>query len=247
MKNSKKYSPVFQDNINSVWNTLKQYPPSCQKAFLKNLKNLHIKINPNVYFNPVYLTTGDPYAIGGYFHAINTIYLKEDMNDVINHELFHVASSTTRKNGIITIKENRVIGYYLNEGITEYLNLKSQKQLISKSDYQLEVFVIEFLIKIYGEKILIPYFTHNSIKFFTQFQKHKKSIIKIDNLLSKIKSNNENNQQELFNTIIKILIVIAKDNNLSTTQIKEILIDTLSTKKEGLEVINYKNKKLIKE
>ena len=181
---------IYKKNLQDVWNILEDYPKSCRKIFLENVKKLSFR---HVTLEELRNMTNDKEVNGLYIPTENVIYLN-DLNNTqseINHELFHVASCTKRFWGIIIDliidNKNKTIGELLNEGITEYLALLSvmgEKEITSA--YQLEVFVIETLIDIYDKNILIPYFKNNPLKFYTQFKNNKHHIIKLDILLNKI-------------------------------------------------------------
>lgn len=324
---------IYRKNIKEVWNVLEQYPKECRKTFLKNIKSLEFK-----HFTKEQLQelAEDIDVNGLYIPTENKIYLNgfENKQEEINHELFHVASCTPKYWGIIVDisydNKIRTIGDNLNEGITEYLAfISSDSKDISNSAYQLEVFVIETLINIYGTDILKPYFQNNPPKFYSQFRYDEQNIIKLDILLKKISnwisirnsfeeyivlkdiaknkleknhldSNTSNMkelskhlkkyefeinelfeeveqeerkkgntsqmytlkkekelylnwyymydkiQKEIFEKLLKILIVLARTHNLSDEWIKDILIKNLENKKTILSTIEYKNKKLIR-
>lgn len=179
LTNAKLYQSPYKANIDEIWNVLKNYNFRCQLNFLNNLTTLKLK---NVDIEEI--KKESEIATAYYVMKDNAIYLPTNSNlvmkDIINHELAHVASSKRDIDSGITTNG---IGEHLNEGITEYINLKSQNKKVSTQGYQRELFVIEFLTHIYGEKILEPYFTNNSDKFFTQFDDFSNDIIDIDYLL----------------------------------------------------------------
>ncbi len=194
MKHEKNFvnlnSSIYKKNIKQVWRVLEDYPESCQKVFLENIKGLSFN---HLTLEELREMTNDKEVNALYIPTENKIYLNglKNKQSEINHELFHVASCTKKFWGIIidlTIgNKTKTIGENLNEGITEYLALLSaneDKSLISA--YQLEVFTIASLIDIYGKKILIPYFKNNPPKFYSQFKKDKLYIVKLDVLLNKI-------------------------------------------------------------
>ena len=321
-------------NLNDIWNILDKYPRTCKKIFTNNLKTLKIKY---ISEEELAIMSNDPGTEGMYVPIENTIYItKENIKNkrVINHELFHTTSTHNRKIGIIGKIElnnhEKIIGENLDEGITEYLALKSLNKRKSNTSYQLEVFVIKCLINIYGSKILIPYFKNSPEKFYQQFKNDNLKIIKLDILLNKlskyemltdifeeylllleintnslkennlllnttslkqflkdlsknqdtiidyykkeentnpilIELNKTNNTYELKNKkaeylyidwynqekiliekILKIIIILARKNNLSDELIKKILMNNLKYTNDTLELIRYKNKKLIR-
>lgn len=323
---------IYRKNLEEVWQVLEKYPKNCQKIFLKNLKTLTFK---QISIEELQELSKDLDVEGMYIPNENTIYLNEFKNErvEINHELFHVSSCTPKRLGVIvyvTIDDvTKAIGENLNEGITQYLAELSTKTNNQKdSAYQLNVFVIESLINIYGKNILNPYFQNNPVKFYSQFKSNTYKIIKLDILLNKInkrinlknlfeeylllkdlsknklKDNNlyieitnlkelnkyikkrefeinklykdiekeeikgndiyvlkkeENKeiylnwykeytkiQSSSFEKIIKTIITLARNSNISDKEILEMLTKNLQYKKEILEEIEYKNKKLIR-
>ena len=183
LTNSKLYHSSYKGNIDEVWEVLKNHKFQCQINFLNNLRTLKIE---NIDIDDI-REHGNVTSSAVYMVGKNKIYLPkynlEMINESFNHELFHVSSS--RRNNVSGISIDDEIGQALTEGITEYLNLKSKNKKTSESGYQLELFVIEFLVYIYGEKIIEPYFMNNSKKFFLQFGNFGEDIIKIDSLLKK--------------------------------------------------------------
>ena len=326
---------IYKKNIEDVWKILERYPNKCRKVFLKNLKTLSFQ---KVNIEELQKISEDIDVNGLYMPMENKIYLNgiENKYEEINHELFHVSSCTGKYWGVIvdvTIGEKiRTIGENLNEGITEYLAyLSANSKNIGESAYQLEVFVIELLISIYGEKILNPYFQNNPLKFYYQFKSGEYSIIYLDILLNQISKwiNVRNSfeeyiilrdfvpdelkkynlyietfdmkelsrylkryefminklydkiekekrlrevffdryalqkeeskkmylnwyyeyskiQKRMFDRIIKIIIVLARKQDMSDELIKDLLIRSLDNKKSILDVIEYKNKKLVR-
>ena len=188
LTNYKLYHSSYKQNCDEVWAVLKQFKIQCRLIFLNNLRTLKIETA-----NIEELSELEE-ALASYHVDMNTIYLLQSNNEDLdyseetNHELFHTSSS--KKNKPIGIM-NDGIGENLTEGITEYLNLRSKKKKISKSNYQRELFVIEMLIKIYGEKILEPYFLNNGKKFFNQFIPYSEDVKEIDILLEKLRENEQ--------------------------------------------------------
>lgn len=186
ISNPKLYHSQYNDNIVQVVEILKEYKFSCRLNFLRNFRTLKVTMMSEDKIENISSSVPAYYSINQ-----NEIYLKSNFYDYFfNHELFHVASNNGKisPNGIAFNKLN-LLGENLNEGITEYLNLKSLKVGKSWSNYQLELFVIQFLVFIYGEKILEPYFENNSSKFFQQFGIYSNEVLQIDKRLKLIKNN----------------------------------------------------------
>lgn len=173
------YNSPYRGNVIEVLKILNDYRFRCRLIYLSNLRTLKLERVP-----ASELKKFGWLANAAYCSKENKIYLAAEeqrkAEESINHELFHSSSTKRGKYSGIVWKGN---GYNLTEGITEYFNLKSKNKKISTSGYQLEVFVVEFLIFIYGEKILEPYFENNGKKFFTQFRGNMGKIINIDFLL----------------------------------------------------------------
>lgn len=185
--NYKMYKSPYNKNIIQVFDVIKKYEFRVRLNFFNNLKNLTIdkvdELNNNFNISGMYNINKNQIYVVDCFDEIQ-------LNTTVNHELFHVAS-TNKKNSKCGIKEGGCLsGEMLNEGITEYFSLKSLGINISFSNYQLELFVIQFLVFVFGEQILEPYFNSGSKTFFNQF-KQRDIVIEIDILLFKIKVNEE--------------------------------------------------------
>ena len=188
-------SSNFYQNIIEVFDVLKKYPFSCRKIFLKNLESLQFeKITMEEMVN------FDENVASYYDISKNIIYYTEDTLEFLNHELFHVASTSGIHSGIVVGRVH--MGENLNEGITEWLALKSRHQDVSHSGYQLELFVIECLVSIYGESILIPYFLHHTYEFYSQFGLMAKKIIRLDFLLGRLE-----NEMKIMDIFTRYLVI----------------------------------------
>lgn len=177
--NPKLYNSPYRGNVIQVLNILKNFKFKCRLIYLNNLRKLVIE---KVKLEQI--QEDDLFSGAVYIPDENKIYVpgedEEMISESINHELFH--TSSTRKNSDSGVVWNNN-GWRYTEGITEYLNLKSRNKKVSVSGYQLELFVIEFLIFIYGEEILEPYFENNGKKFFNQFGNNIDKILIIDSYL----------------------------------------------------------------
>ena len=184
------YFSIYKDNIKEVYNILNNYPKKCQKNFLRNIKELSFDHDK---FKEIKNYLSEELTSALYIPNEKKIYLNgfNNTKPEINHELFHVASDNNTDIGVVIIlkDKNRLIriGTHLNEGITDKLAIDSLNQKEVTSDHDLEVFVIENLLNIYGNKILIPYFEGKPRKFYTQFKKNSDSIIELELLLEIIK------------------------------------------------------------
>ena len=220
---------IYRKNLEEVWKILEQYPKNCRKIFLKNIKTLEFK---NLSIEKLQQISEDLDVDGLYQPKENKIYLNGFKNEQteINHELFHVSSCTPEYWGVmveVTIDNmTKSIGENLNEGITQYLaELSTNAKNQTNSAYQLEVFVIESLISIYGKEILRPYFQNRPTKFYSQFKSDAYKIIKLDLLLKKIsKRVDTRNTFEEYILLKDLSPNRLKENNLyiETNKIKEL-------------------------
>lgn len=175
ISNPKLYYSPYKVNVDEVNLVLKNYKFRVRLVFLSKIMDLIItKMTTE-------MKEDNPATIGCYYSDINIIYIDdlEDKEHIINHELFHACS------GIGILLDDGISN--LNEGITQYLYFKSKGVLgLDNVGYQLEVFVIEFLIFVYGENIIKPYFDKNGKKFYKQFGRCKHMVKLINFLLDKI-------------------------------------------------------------
>lgn len=193
---AKLYKSPYRKSIDQVWEIINKLKPKNKINFLKNLINLEIAVVDKQEIEKKFYN-----AMALYENNNNKIYLTnsyELLDSNLNHELFHMSSSKSKKKmpGITFDNTFYNYGKYLDEGITEYLNLKSRDEKISNSGYQTELFVIEVLIFIFGEQILEPYFNNDGIAFLEQFKKLNISfelIVKLDENLKKMTYNYEIN------------------------------------------------------
>lgn len=222
MKKDKKYgnlnNTLYEKNIDEIWNVLELFPKKYRKSFLKNLKTLIIK---EVSKEEIQNIVNNESTEGVYIPDCNTIYYNKnpDNKTTINHELFHTTSINTKRTGIkgyLEIGQNIIrFGNNLNEGITEYLALKSINEKRSKNAYQLEVFVINCLTDIYGDKILTYYFKPSPEDFYKQFKNYHGIIIKIDLLLKKLKAYiYTTNTFEIYLLLMEVNPNILKEKNI---------------------------------
>lgn len=249
--NPKLYNSPYMANIKEVEKVLDSYKSKSKVFFSINLFSLSIEEMPSrlkeLYKN----------ALALYVPFENTIYISDfqKKDDSSNHELFHVSSNNFIKKSIgITTNDNIE---NLDEGITEYLRLKSKNKLSSDYSYQLEVFVVEFLTFIYGDKILEPYFSGNGKKFYRQFGKKSDTIKKINSLLKEISERTNYHAYrlnyllalELFPNIKSIISLDDLELNIKTKyeiksffeNNKEIAIKLKELKNEqNITIYNYK-------
>ncbi len=229
------YESIYKNNIEEVWNILEKYPISCRKNFLKNIKKTSFEHTTRKHLQEM---TKDREVNALLIPQENKIYLNgfENTKAEINHELFHVASFNNKAPGIIAnlIIDNKIIyiGDHLNEGITEYLALKSIKKEEVESSYGQEVFTIDSLIKIYGKNILIPYFENKPIKFYRQFKNNQSKIIELDLLLKEISTNI--NIKNIFDEFI-----IIRDLKPLSLKKEKIYLENLNINKNNIEKFNH--------
>ena len=116
----------------------------------EDLNNFYLNVNKlNVYiFNKKYGKD-----MGTYDSIDNKIRIYQNEDDVIYHELFHMASNILAKNGNYTglcrKKGDYCIGLAINEGYTEYLTKKYFR--FESDSYEFEVFVASKLEQIIGK------------------------------------------------------------------------------------------------
>ena len=182
----------YDKNIEQVLSVIDKFPKSCRKNFLNNLKTLEYEY---LSLDELYKLVGDSTVNALYVPFHNKVYFNDYNNtDVeINHEFFHISSRNAYSLGVVgiyMIGNNKIlVGKYLNEGITDYLAHLSVNLKDIDSAYQLEFFVIEYLIKVYGDKILIPYFKGDYSKFYCQFRENQRLVVELDLFLSEIQKN----------------------------------------------------------
>ena len=202
----KKYSLNFNNNIASV-------------VIKKNLKNIR--------------------CAGIYYPLHNEMELKSDYDDsVLFHELLHLASSTVRSEVVYTgfsqITSFGIQGTGLNEGYTEYLNLKyfSPKSEASRL-YSYLVNIATLIEKIIGKDNMQSYYFNsdlfslcNNISNYITLEEINKLIKDLDYIY------------ECFHVNIKELtfqtdLIIKAFNNINSTVLK------MYTKKLLLEKDDY--------
>lgn len=178
--NPKLYNSPYMVNIKEVKKILDNYKLKSKVLFSINLFGLNIE-QMTYSIKKAYNN-----AAAVYVPYDNIIYIKDlcEKDKVVNHELFHVSSNNFLKRRAGITMDDGIEN--LDEGITEYLKLKSKNEVSSNYGYQLEVFVVEFLVFIYGDKILEPYFSGNGKKFYKQFGDFSYYIKKINSLLNEI-------------------------------------------------------------
>lgn len=253
--NIKLYRSPYYKNITEVHDTLKEFKPKCRLTFLKKLITLKIREVDKKEL----LKIGNNF-VSAYDIKSNTIIKSKD-TDFLNHELFHVARR--RKRSLEVTNPMYDIDSNLEESIMEYLNLKSKKEKTSFSDYQEELFVIEFLIYIYTEKIIEPYLIGYLTSFFNLFKNQTGKVKELYIILSH-NSYLKNIEQKRQNYLIlsDIYSDILPDNQELLSQLtlnyktSDILNEIYQKNKESLEelkkipyieVNNYKFKKHFKE
>ena len=162
-----KKNRLYNDLIILFYNRLKEKKPNSEfPLFFNNLKDLLI-INYNFSKNKSVTSI----TLGGYHSEKNYLLLNEkEVNKIIFHELFHVASSCNIKNDndIITFcgfhqeKNDKGIGLGLNEGYTEVLVKRYFPDFETINAYKTEVVIAKSLELIIGQELMEDfYFTAN--------------------------------------------------------------------------------------
>lgn len=219
--NPKLYQSEYHANINEVVEVLSHYKFRYRITFFKNFRTLKIETS-----SLDELAQVDEAAVAYYDRDKNIIVLSSQNGmESVNHELFHSASNKKHFFENCFLQE-------LKEGITEYLANKSKKKKKSKN-YELELFVIEVLVFIYGEKKIIgPYLLNDQNKWYRIFSKRGYLIVlELERLLSS-------------NTSIKII----NKNRINYLVVSEMLDGLISDEEEFLEQLrlDYDTPKLIK-
>lgn len=224
--NPKLYNSPYNKNIVKVRDVVKNYGIRCNLRFFFKLLSLKIIESKSAFLNSN--------IAGLYYRNINTIMIPTNVEEniknlILDHELFHVGG--------------RIIGSKnFNEGITQ--NLAKKANDYPKDDlyaYELEVFVVEFLNKIFDDGLYSVFFGNRRLyKYFKKkgLLKQIKSIDKIINLY-----NNREHNRVLF---IKYLYVIkyVSRYRIKGHESKDFmrLIDKFRKEKEELNQIKLDNK-----
>ena len=215
---------VYRKNIEEIWAFIKEFPHSCRKTFIKNLKTLK--------FEKVSLDVMDANFSAYYDIESNTIYYATGESTILNHELAHMASSNKRISGVaLSFLE---IGDNWTEAISEFIRLSSLGISSSDSDYQFGLFAVQCLVDIYGTKILKPYLKHHPLQFYLQFGKNWMKIMELDSLFETISDNMQLlNQFYEYLSLREVYADVWNDSDL----------DLFSVDFCGLDFINLNKKK----
>lgn len=224
--NPKLYNSPYNKNIVKVQDVVKNYGIRCNLRYFFKLLSLKI-----IESKSMFLKNNEA---GLYYSNINTIMIPDRVEEniknlILGHELYHVAG--------------RIIGSKnFNEGITEDLAKKTNGS--PKNNlyaYELEVFVVEFLNKIFNNGLYSVFFGNGRLyKYFKKqgLLKQIKSIDKIINLY-----NTRENNMILF---IKYLYMIkfASRYKIKGHESKDFmrLIDKFRKEKEELNELKLDNK-----
>ena len=203
-------SKVLQDKIFSFSNVLKTNFKLCDlKLFNYNVKNLNIEFDNNLYANEYKKQIG-VYILGNNMIKIDN---REDVNQeqVLYHELFHIASTIKNKNTWYSgfeqndLRTLSTIGTGLNEGYTELLTSR-YFETNPKSGYQYEIHIASKLEEIIGKEKMEKYYLNadlyhlvedlckyetkeDVIKFIKYFDLYEKK--------NKLCNKNQNNKEEI--------------------------------------------------
>lgn len=177
--NPKLYNSPYNKNIVKVRDVVKNYSLRCNLKYFFKLLSLRIDESRSMFLKNN--------VAGVYFFNTNTVKIPTNIeenfkNYILDHELFHVA-------GRIIDSKN------FDEGLTESLTRKVNNY---KNDalyaYELEVFVVEFLNKIFDNGLYSIFFGNGKLyKYFKNIGllKQIKSIDKIINLYNNRQANVE--------------------------------------------------------
>lgn len=157
-------------------------PEKCLINFYKNINDLKVLINRT-------FTKNFSNSLGYYNHHKNTIFLNENVDDTIYHELMHLSSNYLNNNqeyncGFMFENKSSNIGYGLNEGYTEY---QTNKIINTEPDsYIFETIVAKYLEKIVGEdKMQELYFNADLYGLYKELLKYSTKI-QINNFLNRL-------------------------------------------------------------
>lgn len=224
--NPKLYNSPYNKNIVKIHDIVKNYGIRCNLRFFFKLLSLKIIESKSMFFKNN--------EAGLYYPNINAIMIPDIVEEsiknlILDHELFHVT-------GRIIDSKN------FNEGITEDLAKKTNGS--PKNNlyaYELEVFVVEFLNKIFNNGLYSVFFGNGRLyKYFKKqgLLKQIKSIDKIINLRNKGEYD-----AELF---IKYLFMIKRASRykIRGQETKDFIkiIEDFKKEKVKLSTLKYDNK-----
>ena len=228
--NPKLYNSPYNKNIVKVRDVVKNYGIRCNLRYFFKLLSLRIDESRSMFLKNN--------VAGVYFSNTNTVMIPANIeenikNHIVGHELFHVA-------GRIIDSKN------FNEGTAESLTRKVNNY---KNDalyaYELEVFVVEFLNKIFNNGLYSVFFENGKLyKYFKKkgLLKQIKSIDKLINLY--------NNRQDNIELFVKYLYMIkyATRYKIRGHESEDFikLIKTFRKEKEKLPELEFDNKTLKK-
>ena len=176
--NPKLYNSPYNKNIVKVRDVVKNYGIRCNLRYFFKLLSLRINENRFMFFKRN--------LAGLYFRDNNTIMIRANLeenlkNIVLDHELYHVA-------GRIIDSKN------FNDGVAEDLARKTNSNHNNDMfSYELEVFVVEFLNKIFNNSVYSIFFGNGRVYKYFKKQGLLKQIKSIDKIISLHNSREYNN------------------------------------------------------
>ena len=228
--NPKLYNSPYNKNIVKVHDVVQNYGIRCNLRYFFKLLSLRIDESRSMFLKNN--------VAGVYFSNTNTVMIPANIeenikNHIVGHELFHVA-------GRIIDSKN------FNEGTAESLFRKENNyQNDDLYAYELEVFVVEFLNKIFNNGLYSVFFENGKLyKYFKKkgLLKQIKSIDKLINLY--------NNRQDNIELFVKYLYMIkyATRYKIRGHESEDFikLIKTFRKEKEKLPELEFDNKTLKK-
>ena len=228
--NPKLYNSPYNKNIVKVHDVVQNYGIRCNLRYFFKLLSLRIDESRSMFLKNN--------VAGVYFSNTNTVMIPANIeenikNHIVGHELFHVA-------GRIIDSKN------FNEGTAESLFRKENNyQNDDLYAYVLEVFVVEFLNKIFNNGLYSVFFENGKLyKYFKKkgLLKQIKSIDKLINLY--------NNRQDNIELFVKYLYMIkyATRYKIRGHESEDFikLIKTFRKEKEKLPELEFDNKTLKK-
>ena len=228
--NPKLYNSLYNKNIVKVHDVVQNYGIRCNLRYFFKLLSLRIDESRSMFLKNN--------MAGVYFFNTNTMMIPTNIeesfkNYIVDHELFHVA-------GRIISSKN------FNEGVTESLTRKvNNYQNDDLYAYELEVFVVEFLNKIFDNGLYSIFFGNGKLYKYFKKEGLLKQIKSIDKLI-----NLYNNRQANVELFVKYLFMVkhATRYKIRGHDVEDYikLIKTFRKEKEKLSELEFDNKTLKK-
>lgn len=198
------YRPIIYDFYNTLTKEVKKEYLS---SFYQNITSLTIEEKRGLINTLITLFTSGSYDY--YNNKINIYPFQERYCDIIKHELLHMSTRKKDKDkchiGFLQVQKEIYIGNALNEGYTEIMCKRLQKDYQTTPSYKYPFIIAQIIEKIVGkEKMKELYFTGNLYELTNILTKYntksniKDFLIDTDYILSPLY------RKELSNKIIDI-------------------------------------------